>query len=68
MCLAKKLFTRHPQMYCMAFELLDREWLAMGASYMDFPAVMKRVEHALERALSARPATLAELRALLLAP
>lgn len=28
----------------MAFELLDREWLAMKASYMDFPTVMASVQ------------------------
>lgn len=37
----------------------------MRASYMDFPAVLKRVEKALERALSAQPADMAELRRLL---
>lgn len=49
----------------MAFEVLDREWLDMKASYMDFPAVMARVQVQLVRALSAQPGSLAELRRLL---
>ena len=53
------------QVYCMAFEVLDREWLDMKASYMDFPAVMARVQAQLVRALSAQPGSLAELRRLL---
>lgn len=53
------------QVYCMAFEVLDREWLDMKASYMDFPAVMARVQVQLVRALSAQPGSLAELRRLL---
>ena len=54
------------QVYCCAFEALDREWLAMRASYMDFAAVLKRVEKSLERALSAQPADMSELKRLLL--
>ena len=53
------------QVYCMAFEVLDREWLDMKASYMEFPAVMARVQSQLTRALSAQPGSLAELRRLL---
>lgn len=53
------------QVYCMAFEVLDREWLDMKASYMEFPAVMTRVQSQLVRALSAQPGSLAELRRLL---
>ncbi len=49
----------------MAFEVLDREWLEMKASYMEFPAVMTRVHSQLVRALSAQPKSLAELRRLL---
>ena len=52
-------------MYCAAFELLDEVWLDMRASYMDFPAVLKRVRDRLDAALSARPASLSELRTLL---
>ena len=54
------------QVYCLAFEALDAQWLGMRASYMEFPAVMKRVEQLLDRALSAQPASLGELRRLLL--
>lgn len=50
------------QIYCMAFQVLEREWLAMRASYMDFPSVMKRVQHSLERALSAQPASMRQLQ------
>ena len=53
------------QIYCMAFQLLEREWLAMRASYMDFPSVMKRVQQNLERALSSQPASLLQLQRLL---
>jgi len=49
----------------MAFEVLDREWLEMKASYMDFPAVMNRVQAELVRALSSQPASLAEVKRLL---
>lgn len=54
------------ELYCMAFELLDREWLSMRASYMDFPAVIGRVRKQSEAALAGRPATTEELRRLLL--
>lgn len=52
-------------MYCLAFQVLDREWLAMRASYMDFPSVMKRAEHSVDSALASRPATLLQLQRLL---
>lgn len=29
------------QLFCGAFAVLDRQWLARKATYMDFPAVMK---------------------------
>ena len=50
----------------MAFELLDRQWLEMQASYMDFPAVLSRVRSQLENALAAQPPSLQALRQLLL--
>ena len=56
------------QIYCMAFQVLEREWLAMRASYMEFPGVMKRVQHSLERALSAQPTSMRELQQLLSLP
>ncbi|KAI7745689.1 hypothetical protein M8C21_019387 [Ambrosia artemisiifolia] len=38
-------------LYCIAFKLMDHQWLAMRASYMDFNAVMKATRHQLEREL-----------------
>ena len=29
------------EIYCIAFRALDKKWLEMNASYMDFPVVMK---------------------------
>lgn len=53
------------QLYCMAFELLDQEWLSMRASYMDFPSVIARVRKQCESALASLPASLPDLRQLL---
>nr|GLL25616.1 ELMO domain-containing protein A-like isoform X1 [Ipomoea trifida] len=36
-------------LYCIAFKLMDQQWLAMGASYMDFNTVMKATRRQLER-------------------
>ncbi|KAL0411772.1 UNVERIFIED_CONTAM: hypothetical protein Slati_3766900 [Sesamum latifolium] len=38
-------------LYCITFKLLDHEWLAMRASYMDFNAVMKATRRQLETEL-----------------
>ncbi|KAI4370330.1 hypothetical protein MLD38_018693 [Melastoma candidum] len=38
-------------LYCIAFKLMDRLWLSMRASYMDFNAVMKSTRRQLEREL-----------------
>nr|XP_043623761.1 ELMO domain-containing protein A-like isoform X1 [Erigeron canadensis] len=38
-------------LYCIAFKLMDHQWLAMHASYMDFNAVMKSTRHQLEKEL-----------------
>ncbi|KAL7602896.1 uncharacterized protein LOC111885664 isoform X1 [Lactuca sativa] len=38
-------------LYCIAFKLMDHQWLAMRASYMDFNAVMKSTRHQLETEL-----------------
>ncbi|KAF3637956.1 putative autophagy-related protein 3-like [Capsicum annuum] len=35
-------------LYCMTFKLMDNQWLAMRASYMDFNAVMKATRRQLE--------------------
>lgn len=39
-------------LYCVAFEMLDAQWLAMKASYMEFNAVLSAVRIQLEQALS----------------
>lgn len=51
--------------YCLAFAVLEREWLAMQASYMDFPAVLSRTRTQLEGALAASPCSGLELQNLL---
>ncbi|KAH7659263.1 ELMO domain-containing protein [Dioscorea alata] len=38
-------------LYCITFKLMDQQWLAMHASYMDFNAVMKATRRQLEREL-----------------
>lgn len=38
-------------LYCIAFKLLDHQWLEMRASYMDFNTVMKATRRQLEREL-----------------
>ncbi|KAK9051494.1 hypothetical protein SSX86_028121 [Deinandra increscens subsp. villosa] len=38
-------------LYCIAFMLMDHQWLAIRASYMDFNAVMKLTRHQLEKEL-----------------
>ncbi|PIN22797.1 hypothetical protein CDL12_04492 [Handroanthus impetiginosus] len=38
-------------LYCIAFKLMDRQWLAMHASYMDFNTVMKATRRQLENEL-----------------
>ncbi|KAJ8631999.1 hypothetical protein MRB53_025335 [Persea americana] len=36
-------------LYCITFKLMDQQWLAMHASYMDFNSVMKSTRRQLER-------------------
>ncbi|XP_068635290.1 uncharacterized protein [Aristolochia californica] len=38
-------------LYCITFKLMDQQWLAMHASYMDFNLVMKSTRRQLEREL-----------------
>ncbi|XP_058104074.1 uncharacterized protein LOC131248051 isoform X2 [Magnolia sinica] len=38
-------------LYCITFKLMDQQWLAMHASYMDFNSVMKSTRRQLEREL-----------------
>ncbi|KAF8071076.1 elmoA [Scenedesmus sp. PABB004] len=51
------------EVYCAAFAALDAAWLAAGASYMQFNAVLRDVRAALTDALLARPRSLEALRA-----
>ncbi|KAK7263638.1 hypothetical protein RJT34_31232 [Clitoria ternatea] len=39
-------------LYCIAFEMIDAQWLAMHASYMDFNEVLQATRMQLERELS----------------
>eukprot|EP00252_Welwitschia_mirabilis_P001962 TRINITY_DN11926_c0_g1_i3.p1 TRINITY_DN11926_c0_g1~~TRINITY_DN11926_c0_g1_i3.p1 ORF type:complete len:153 (+),score=33.49 TRINITY_DN11926_c0_g1_i3:670-1128(+) len=38
-------------LYCIAFEMMDAQWLARRASYMDFNAVLKATRVQLEKEL-----------------
>ncbi|KAL0661381.1 hypothetical protein Bca4012_098218 [Brassica carinata] len=38
-------------LYCIAFKLMDQQWLSMSASYMEFNTVMKSTRRQLEREL-----------------
>ncbi|KAL2635318.1 hypothetical protein R1flu_006797 [Riccia fluitans] len=38
-------------LYCVAFEMMDAQWLAMHASYMEFNAVLRATRTQLEREL-----------------
>ncbi|URD88257.1 ELMO CED-12 family protein [Musa troglodytarum] len=38
-------------LYCITFKMMDQQWLAMHASYMDFNLVMKSTRRQLEREL-----------------
>ncbi|OVA11297.1 Engulfment/cell motility [Macleaya cordata] len=38
-------------LYCITFKLMDQQWLAMNASYMDFNTVMKSTQHELQKQL-----------------
>ncbi|RZC74499.1 hypothetical protein C5167_049979 [Papaver somniferum] len=38
-------------LYCITFKLMDQQWLAMNASYMDFNTVMKSTQYELEKQL-----------------
>ncbi|KAF0894281.1 hypothetical protein E2562_037861 [Oryza meyeriana var. granulata] len=39
-------------LYCIAFEMMDAQWLAMRASYMEFKEVLEATKQQLERELS----------------
>ncbi|CAN6486840.1 unnamed protein product [Victoria cruziana] len=38
-------------LYCIAFKMMDQQWLAMRATYMDFNSVMKATRAQLEKEL-----------------
>lgn len=50
------------EVYCAAFDLLDRVWLDKKASYMEFNQVLKEVKERVAQALAARPADVDSLR------
>ncbi|GMH32456.1 hypothetical protein BSKO_00290 [Bryopsis sp. KO-2023] len=53
------------EVYCCTFELLDKVWLEMHASYMEFPTVLKRTIKQVEEALGRQPVNIADLRKML---
>eukprot|EP00892_Ulva_mutabilis_P007373 jgi/Ulvmu1/5007/UM021_0024.1 len=61
-----EMLDQHPhafeEVYVVAFEVLDREWLSRGASYMEFPVVLKATLTAIKTALSHRHETVPNLR------
>mmetsp|Transcript_18983 Transcript_18983/g.53175 ORF Transcript_18983/g.53175 Transcript_18983/m.53175 type:complete len:290 (-) Transcript_18983:252-1121(-) len=46
------------EVYCAAFQLLDRQWLESGASYMEFNKVLDTVKHQVLNALAAMPSSI----------
>ncbi|EEE60364.1 hypothetical protein OsJ_13493 [Oryza sativa Japonica Group] len=51
-----KVLSEHEEafdvLYCIAFEMMDAQWLAMRASYMQFKDVLEATKQQLERELS----------------
>jgi hypothetical protein len=54
------------ELYAILFHFLDREWVRVGAGYMDFPTVMSSIDAAVDRALDRRPHSRDEFSALLM--
>lgn len=54
--------TAFEEVYCIAFTLLDKEWLEQRASYMQFNAVLKEVRAKVDAALQARPKSIQQFR------
>lgn len=50
------------EVYCAAFDVLDRVWLERGATYMEFNQVLKEVRERVRKALAAQPADVEALR------
>ncbi|CAN7062265.1 unnamed protein product [Brassica oleracea var. botrytis] len=44
-------------LYCIAFKLMDQQWLSMHASYMEFNTVMKSTRRQLEREIMVKDIT-----------
>lgn len=53
------------EVFCAMFDALDRRWLARGASYMEFNAVLSEARARVARALAAQPADVEAFRAAL---
>ncbi|KAJ7518967.1 hypothetical protein O6H91_20G017200 [Diphasiastrum complanatum] len=49
--------TAFDTLFCVAFEMMDAQWLAMHASYMEFNAVLRATRAQLERELSLEDVT-----------
>ncbi|KAH0928250.1 hypothetical protein HID58_013977 [Brassica napus] len=47
-------------LYCIAFKLMDQQWLSMRASYMEFNTVMKSTRRQLEREIMVEDITYIE--------
>ncbi|KAG2324695.1 hypothetical protein Bca52824_007423 [Brassica carinata] len=47
-------------LYCIAFKLMDQQWLSMRASYMEFNTVMKSTRRQLEREIMVEDITCIE--------
>jgi ELMO domain-containing protein len=54
------------EVYCQAYQVLDRTWLDLKASYMEFSTVMGQTKAKVDRALASKPASLQDLSFLLL--
>lgn len=61
-----EILDEHPhafeEVYVATFEVLDREWLARQASYMEFPTVLQATLTAVKAALSHRHESVLQLR------
>jgi len=53
------------EVYCAAYDALDRAWVERGATYMEFNSVLKEVKERVGRALGGRPGSVDALRAAL---
>eukprot|EP00741_Cyanophora_paradoxa_P019903 tig00021178_g19208.t1 len=49
------------ELYCLAFQVLDRIWVRTGATYLDFPRVLALTRRCIEGALGRAPGSLEEM-------